>query len=208
MGDGRCKGKHSVVMFLTAQSRRLLRLTPPIQRKAFALSHLFAMVSGKHQIREIMKTPYQHRNPVVRYTLFVIGWISFVLGMIGLLLPVVPTTPFLLLSAACFLRSSPRFYVWLTEHRWWGKYIRYYLNGQGIPRKIKFLIIAMLWITILTSALLIVKIHWLSVMMISVAAIMSFYIAKQPEPALEIKNTEPLPKNAASNDNPSADKHP
>jgi hypothetical protein len=45
-------------------------------------------------------------------------------------------------------------------------------------------------------------------MMISVAAIMSFYIAKQPEPALEIKNTEPLPKNAASNDNPSADKHP
>ena len=101
------------------------------QKIRFAPSCLFAKVSGKHQIREIMKTPYQHRNPVVRYTLFVIGWISFVLGMIGLLLPVVPTTPFLLLSAACFLRSSPRFYVWLTEHRWWGKYIRYYLNGQG-----------------------------------------------------------------------------
>lgn len=138
-----------------------------------------------------MKTPYQHRNPAVRYLLFVIGWISFVLGMIGLLLPVIPTTPFLLLSAACFLRSSPRFYVWLTEHRWWGKYIRYYLDGQGIPRRIKIGIIAMLWITILTSALLIVKIHWLSVMMISVAAIMTVYIAKQAEPNLNETSESP-----------------
>jgi uncharacterized membrane protein YbaN (DUF454 family) len=132
-----------------------------------------------------MKAPYQHRNPVIRYILFTIGWISFVLGIIGILLPVLPTTPFLLLSAACFLRSSPRFYIWLTEHRWWGKYIRYYLNGEGIPRRIKILIIVMLWITILTSALLIVKIHWLSVMMISVATVISIYIFRQPEPIPE-----------------------
>lgn len=132
--------------------------------------------------RAIMKAPYQHRNPVIRYTLFTIGWISFVLGIIGILLPVLPTTPFLLLSAACFLRSSPRFYAWLTEHRWWGKYIRYYLNGEGIPRRIKILIIIMLWVTILTSALLIVKIHWLSVMMISVSTIISIYIIRQPDP--------------------------
>jgi uncharacterized membrane protein YbaN (DUF454 family) len=132
--------------------------------------------------RVIMKAPYQHRNLVIRYILFTIGWISFVLGVIGILLPVLPTTPFLLLSAACFLRSSPRFYTWLTEHRWWGKYIRYYLNGEGIPRRIKILITTMLWITILSSALLFVKIHWLSAIMISVATIISIYIFRQPEP--------------------------
>lgn len=194
MGDGKRKAPLRASISCGIAPRGL-RQPSPVQRKAFdvrpkirfAPSCLFAKVSGKHQIREIMKTPYQHPNPAIRYTLFVIGWISFVLGMIGLLLPVVPTTPFLLLSAACFLRSSPRFYVWLTEHRWWGKYIRYYLNGQGIPRRIKILIIAMLWITILTSSLLIVKIHWLSVMMISVAAIMSFYIMRQPEPSLDDK---------------------
>jgi uncharacterized membrane protein YbaN (DUF454 family) len=150
--------------------------------------------------RVIMNTPYQHRNPVIRYILFAIGWISFVLGIIGILLPVLPTTPFLLLSAACFLRSSPRFYTWLTEHRWWGKYIRYYLNGEGIPLRIKILITTMLWITILSSALLIVKIHWLSVMMISVATIVSIYIFRQPEPiskaipeTIEARDTREIP---------------
>jgi uncharacterized membrane protein YbaN (DUF454 family) len=128
------------------------------------------------------KAPYQHRNPIVRYALFTLGWISFVLGMIGLLLPVVPTSPFLLLSAACFLRSSPRFYIWLTEHRWWGRYIRYFLDGQGIPRRIKVLILSMLWIMILSSAFLIVKIMWVSVTMMIIAGAVSIYIIKLPEP--------------------------
>ncbi|MFT6163794.1 MAG: uncharacterized membrane protein YbaN (DUF454 family) [Zhongshania aliphaticivorans] len=128
------------------------------------------------------KAPYQHRNPIVRYALFSIGWISFVLGMIGLLLPVVPTSPFLLLSAACFLRSSPRFYVWLTEHPWWGRYICYFLDGQGIPRRIKVLILCMLWIMILSSAFLIVKIMWVSVTMMVIAAAVSIYIVRLPEP--------------------------
>ena len=129
-----------------------------------------------------MKTPYQHRNPFIRHSLFALGWISFVLGMIGLLLPVVPTSPFLILSAACFLRSSPRFYHWLTEHRWFGPYIRMYMNGEGIPKRIKVLIMLVLWTTILTSALLIVKITWVSVTMISIAAAVSVFILRQPTP--------------------------
>ncbi|WP_373079821.1 YbaN family protein [Zhongshania sp.] len=128
------------------------------------------------------KTPYQHRNPIIRYALLTLGWVSFALGMIGLLLPVVPTSPFLLLSAACFLRSSPRFYFWLTEHRWWGRYIRYFLDGQGIPRRIKALILCMLWIMILSSAFLIVKIMWVSVTMIIIAGAVSVYIIRLPEP--------------------------
>jgi uncharacterized membrane protein YbaN (DUF454 family) len=137
-----------------------------------------------------MKTPYQHRNPLIRHSLFALGWLSFALGMIGLLLPVVPTSPFLLLSAACFLRSSPKFYYWLTEHRWWGKFIRHYLNGEGIPTKIKLLILAMLWIMILSSALLIVKIPWVSIIMVVIATLVTIYIIRLPDPL----NSDDKPK--------------
>ena len=129
-----------------------------------------------------MKPPFEHRNPVIRYSLIFIGWLSFVLGMIGLLLPVVPTSPFLILSAACFLRSSPRFYYWLTEHRWFGRYIRCYIEGEGIPRRIKWIILLVLWTTMLTSALLIVRIQWVSIAMIGIAVGVSIYIIRHPEP--------------------------
>lgn len=130
-----------------------------------------------------MKAPFEHRNPVIRYALISLGWLSFVLGMIGLLLPVVPTSPFLILSATCFLRSSPKFYYWLTEHPWFGRYIRDYLEGRGIPRRTKLLILAVLWTTILSSALVIVKIRWVSLTMITIAAMVSIYIIRQPEPS-------------------------
>ncbi|MEE2652497.1 YbaN family protein [Spongiibacter marinus] len=137
-----------------------------------------------------MKSPYEHRNPVIRYSLIAIGWLSFVLGMIGLLLPVVPTSPFLILSAACFLRSSPKFYHWLTEHPWFGVYIRYYIEGQGIPKKIKALIITVLWIMMLSSAFLIVRIPWVSAVLCSIAALVSIYILRQPTPDAEQSESE------------------
>ncbi len=130
----------------------------------------------------LMKEPYEHHNPIVRYSLLSLGWLAFVLGMIGLLLPVVPTSPFLILSAACFLRSSPRFYHWLVNHPWFGRYIRYYIEGQGIPRKIKVLILLLLWTMILTSALLIVRIPWVTATLCGIATLVSIYIVRQPDP--------------------------
>ena len=130
------------------------------------------------------REPFEHQNLFIRYLLLTIGWLSFVLGMIGLLLPVVPTSPFLILSTACFLRSSPRFYYWLINHRWFGRYIRYYMDGQGIPRRAKVMILLMLWVTILSSALFIVPIRWVSVTMIVIAGLVSIYIIRQPEPKI------------------------
>ncbi|MDX1506228.1 MAG: YbaN family protein [Spongiibacter sp.] len=129
-----------------------------------------------------MKEPYEHANPLVRYSLLALGWLSFVLGMIGLLLPVVPTSPFLILSAACFLRSSPRFYHWLVNHRWFGIYVRYYLEGKGMPRRVKFLVLGMLWVMILSSALVIVRIPWVTLVMCSIAGLVSVYILRLPTP--------------------------
>ena len=74
--------------------------------------------------------PSRHRS--VRYLLLAIGWLSVALGVIGIFLPVLPTTPFLLLAAACFVRSSRRFYIWLVTHPHLGPWIRDYLEGLSL----------------------------------------------------------------------------
>lgn len=71
-----------------------------------------------------MPSPVGNRPLILRYALLAIGWLSVVLGVIGIFVPVLPTTPFLLLAAACFARSSPRFYRWLVEHPRLGPWIK------------------------------------------------------------------------------------
>jgi len=70
------------------------------------------------------------------------------LAVLGVFLPLLPTTPFLLLAAACYARSSERFSNWLLSNRLFGKAIKDYREGKGIPSKLKALSIALLWITI------------------------------------------------------------
>jgi len=79
------------------------------------------------------------------------------LAVLGLFLPVLPTTPFLLLAAVCYARSSERFYHWLMTNRWFGEYIRNYREGRGIPLKQKVLTISLLWVTIGYAAAFIVS---------------------------------------------------
>jgi uncharacterized membrane protein YbaN (DUF454 family) len=74
------------------------------------------------------------------------------LGVLGIFLPLLPTTPFLLLAAACYARSSNRFYHWLLNNRWFGKYIKNYREERGIPSRVKISTISILWITIALSA--------------------------------------------------------
>ena len=74
---------------------------------------------------------------------FSLGLIFVALGMVGVLLPGLPTTPFMLLAAACFARSSNRFYNWLINNRLFGEKVRRYRAGHGIPRRIKLLAISL-----------------------------------------------------------------
>ena len=83
-----------------------------------------------------------------RYLFVVLGTIFLAIGIVGIFTPVLPTTPFLLLAAACYLRSSQRFHRWLLHNRVFGSYIRNYTEGRGIPLKVKLFTIALLWITI------------------------------------------------------------
>ena len=83
-----------------------------------------------------------------RQLLITIGTICVGIGLIGIFIPLLPTTPFLLLAAACYLRSSPRFHSWLMNNRFFGTYIRNYTEGRGIQLKVKLFTIAFLWATI------------------------------------------------------------
>ncbi|MCW3150760.1 YbaN family protein [Stutzerimonas stutzeri] len=120
----------------------------------------------------------QHRNPMVRYVLLTIGWLAVTLGVIGIFLPVLPTTPFMLLAAACFVRSSERFYVWLVEHPRLGPWFRDYLEGNGIPLKGKAYTILTMWVSIGISCWL-VPILWARIGMLLSAALVTLYIIKQ-----------------------------
>ena len=83
-----------------------------------------------------------------RLLLIAIGTICLAIGVIGIFIPILPTTPFLLLAAACYLRSSQKFHSWLMNNRLFGTYIRNYTEGKGIPIKVKAFTIALLWVTI------------------------------------------------------------
>ena len=92
------------------------------------------------------------RRTWIRLLLVIAGTLSVGLGILGIFVPVLPTTPFLLLATACYARSSERFYGWLLNNKWFGNYIRSYLERKGIPLKVKVLTITLLWITIGSSA--------------------------------------------------------
>jgi uncharacterized membrane protein YbaN (DUF454 family) len=89
--------------------------------------------------------------------LIVAGTISLGLGAVGVFLPILPTTPFLLLSAACYYKGSERMHRWLLNNKLFGSYVRNYKEGKGISRTAKILTLLMLWITICFSAVYMVR---------------------------------------------------
>ena len=120
----------------------------------------------------------QSRHAWVRYCLLGIGWLSVALGVIGIFLPVLPTTPFLLLAAACFMRSPQRFYDWLVNHPKLGPWIRDYLDGEGIPLKGKVYAIGLMWASIGLSCYL-VPMPWVRAFMLTSAVLVTLYILRQ-----------------------------
>ncbi|NQT31562.1 MAG: YbaN family protein [Deltaproteobacteria bacterium] len=110
-----------------------------------------------------------------RQLLIIAGTLSLAVGIVGIAVPLLPTTPFLLLAAGCYLRSSQRFYNWLMANRWLGAYIRNYIEGRGIPLKVKIFIIALLWVTIGISIWLVA--NWVvTVILLIVAAGVTLHI--------------------------------
>ena len=111
-----------------------------------------------------------------RPPLIIAGTLLVGLGIIGILIPVLPTTPFLLLAAACYARSSQRFYHWLLNNRWFGNYIKNYIQRKGVPLKVKILAITWLWITIGCSVIFVVQAFLVRLILILIAVGVSIHI--------------------------------
>lgn len=127
-----------------------------------------------------------HGNKWVRRVLVAVGTFFVGLGILGIFLPVLPTAPFLLLAAACYARSSKRFYDWLMNHRWFAKYIRHHREGKGIPPKAKVYTISLIWGTILFSVIFIVPLPLVRIILLVIAVGVTIYLLFLPnfrEPA-------------------------
>jgi uncharacterized protein len=90
---------------------------------------------------------------VTRLLWLAAGLVCVGLGLIGIVLPILPTTPFLLAAAACFCKSSTRMYNWLLGNKLFGEYIKNYKEGKGIPMKTKITALTVLWVTIGVSTI-------------------------------------------------------
>jgi uncharacterized membrane protein YbaN (DUF454 family) len=134
------------------------------------------------------KTPRQ-------WIFFILGWLFLALGAIGLFLPLLPTTPFLLLAAASFTRSSDRFYKWLIYHPVLGSYIRNYREHHAITLQAKVVSLSALWIVIGTTAIVAVDSLWLRLLLLVIACGVTIHLLRMKtmkiEPIQDNKETLP-----------------
>lgn len=99
------------------------------------------------------------------------------LGTVGIFVPVLPTTPFILVAAALFARSSERFYKWLIGNKVFGRYIKDYREGKGVPLRVKTSAILILWITISLSIIFGVDLLPVRILLVLVGIGVSIHIA-------------------------------
>jgi len=134
----------------------------------------------EQEIRERGPEPAEEagmvKSPVLRHLLMGLGFLSVGLAVVGIVLPLLPTTPFLLLAAWCFSRSSRKFHHWLLSNRWFGQYIKDYQSGKGIPTRAKISALTLLWASILFTIIFFVDRLVLKLLLLGIASVVSYHI--------------------------------
>lgn len=111
------------------------------------------------------------KNRIVRALYMTGGTVSLALGIIGIFLPGLPTTPFVLLSAALYAKSSEKLYNWLLNNKFLGPRIKNYQRQKGVPLKGKYKIIAFMLTMVFISSLIVAKVLFLKIVIISAGVI-------------------------------------
>jgi uncharacterized membrane protein YbaN (DUF454 family) len=106
---------------------------------------------------------------IYRYLYFISGVLLVAIGVIGIFLPILPTTIFLILASACFIKSSPKANEWLRNHKILGMYIKNYQDGSGLTVKSKIFNITFLWIMISASAIFFTELWYLRILLLAIA---------------------------------------
>jgi len=120
-------------------------------------------------------------SPVVRAILITVGTLFVILGAIGILIPLLPTTPFLLVAAACYARGSARFYHRIMNHRIVGPYLRAWRDEHRIPRKAKLIALVMITLTVGYAIAFIIPILAVKITLALIAIAVMVYIARHPD---------------------------
>jgi uncharacterized protein len=132
-----------------------------------------------------------------RLLLIIAGTLCVALAVLGIFVPLLPTTPFLLLAAACYTRSSDRLYKWLVNQGWVGTYIRNYREHRAITVSGKILATLLLWSTIIYTMLLVAH-HWaLRALLITVAVSVTIHLLRLKTATSEMVEAE-VPENCES----------
>jgi len=119
-------------------------------------------------------------TPIKRILLIIAGILSLVLGIIGAFVPLLPTVPLVLLAAYCFGRSSERLHQRLINHRYFGPIIDNFQTGKGIPKRVKYRTIAVIWLSMGFSCWMVAKL-WLCVILIVIGLGVSIYLLRMPD---------------------------
>lgn len=119
-------------------------------------------------------------HSIARHTLLAAGWASLGLGALGLAVPVLPTAPFVLLAAACFMRSSERLHAWVVSHPLFGHHIEDYLAGRGLRARTKAVALTTLWGSVIASVVLWVPLLVIDLAIVATAAAVSAYVLRLP----------------------------
>ena len=120
------------------------------------------------------------KSHLKRYLLVALGTLALGIGMVGLVVPVLPTTPLLLISAYCYLRSSNSLYRWLIGHRVFGRYLQDYLERRTIPRRVKAVALGTLWPSLLVS-MFFIPLFSMRILAALIGAAVSAYILRLPD---------------------------
>ena len=106
----------------------------------------------------------------------VLGSISLALGTLGIFLPLLPTTPFYLLTAYAYMKSSEKLYQKVMSNKFFGTIVRDFQENKTIPLKTKIFSVSLLWITILSSAFFFVSVWWVKILLIAIATGVTIHI--------------------------------
>jgi len=121
-----------------------------------------------------------HGSLSIRILLVVMGTVFVVIGVVGIFLPVLPTTPFMLLAAACYAKSSSRFYNWIMNNRVFGPIIREWRQYRSIPRKAKYTAMVLLVLTFGTSIVFFVPVFYVQLLLAVMCLAMLIFMWRIP----------------------------
>jgi uncharacterized membrane protein YbaN (DUF454 family) len=150
--------------------------------KTFKIVELIIQCLERTKRVDLMYSRLEKTNlDSLKKSLFILaGTVCLIIGAIGILLPILPTTPFLLLAAACYYKGSERMHRWLLNNKWFGNYIRNYKEGKGISLKAKAFTLSLLWITISYSAFFVTNTLVFQIILLGIALAVSVHVMALP----------------------------